>query len=217
MTTEPAHVLLADDHEPTRDEVRRAVEADARFTVCAEAADAAGAIEAALREKPDLCVLDIEMPGSGLSAAREIRMRLPQARTVMLTVSEADADVLTAIEAGAAGYLLKSIDRRRLPLALWDIYEGTFTMPRALVGPVIERLRDNAPPYRSIATDSASITSREWQVLDMLAAGLSTREVAERLSISTSVVRVHAASAVKKLGAANRDEAIAAFRNARGA
>ena len=216
MTNDPLRVLLADDHEPTRSDVRRALEADARFRVCAEAADAAGAVEAALRQAPDLCLLDIGMPGGGLSAAWEIRSRLPGTSVVMLTVSEDDEDLLTAIEAGVAGYLLKNTDRRRLPLALWDIHRGTFTMPRTLVGRVVEQLRGSAPAYRSVAGSAgARLTSREWQVLDLLARGLSSREVATRLSVSTSVVRVHAASAVKKLGAASRAEAIAAFRHAR--
>lgn len=213
MANTIVRVLIADDHEPTRVEIRRALEADARFRICAEAADAAGAIEAALRERPDICLLDVRMPGSGLSAAWEIHSRLPSAAIVMLTVSEDDRDLLVALNAGVAGYLLKSIDRRRLPLALWDIHRGTFTIPRALVGQLIEQFRGNEPRFRSVAGEGAArLTSREWQVLDLLARGLSTREVATKLGITPAGVRVHTASIVKKLGARDRDEAIAAFR-----
>ena len=209
-------VLVADDHEPTRAEIRRALERDARFHVCAEAADAAGAVDAALRKRPDLCLLDVRMPGSGLSAAWEIRSRLPSATLVMLTVSEDDRDLMVALNAGVAGYLLKSIDRRRLPLALWDIHQGTFTIPRRLMGHLADQLRGSDPRYRSLAGEGATrLTSREWQVLDMLARGLSTRDVASNLGITPAGVRVHTASVVKKLGARDRDEAIAAFRRTR--
>ena len=87
----PVRVLLADDHVPTRDDIRRALEADERFVVCAEAGDAPVAIEAAVRESPDLCVLDVRMPGGGVAAAWEISTRLPATRIVMLTVSSDDA------------------------------------------------------------------------------------------------------------------------------
>jgi two-component system nitrate/nitrite response regulator NarL len=169
-----------------------------------------------LRERPDLCLLDVRMPGSGLSAAWEIRSRLPSATLVMLTVSEDDRDLMVALNAGVAGYLLKSIDRRRLPLALWDIHQGTFTIPRRLMGQLVEQLRGSEPRYRSLAAaGQARLTSREWQVLDLLARGLSTREVATKLNITPAGVRVHTASVVKKLGARDREEAIAGFRRTR--
>ncbi|HSL63620.1 MAG TPA: response regulator transcription factor, partial [Gaiellaceae bacterium] len=100
-------VLLADDHPPTREDIRRTLESDGRFEVCAVAADAAGAVDAATRERPDLCVLDIRMPGNGIAAAWEITARLPETKVVMLTVSRDDDDLLAALRAGASGYLLK--------------------------------------------------------------------------------------------------------------
>lgn len=210
-------VLIADDHEPTREEIRRAVQADPRFSVCAEAVDAPSAVDAALREHPDMCLLDVRMPGSGLAAAWEIGSRVPRAKLVMLTVSEDDHDLFVALNAGVAGYLLKSIDRRRLPLALWDINQGTFSMPRQLVGRVVERFRDSAAPGRSLAGDDATarLTSREWQVLDLLARGLSTREVAVKLYITPVGVRVHINAIVKKLGARDREEVLEAFQRQR--
>lgn len=210
-------VLIADDHEPTREEIRRAIEADPRFCVCAEAVDAPSAVDAALRERPDMCLLDVRMPGSGLAAGWEIGSRVPSAKLVMLTVSEEDRDLFVALSAGVAGYLLKSIDRRRLPHALWDIHQGTFTMPRQLMGRVAERFRGTAAPRRSLAVSDASgrLTSREWQVLDLLARGLSTREVAAKLHITPVGVRVHTNAIVKKLGARNREEALEAFRRER--
>ena len=210
-------VLIADDHAPTRAEIGRALEADPRFRVCAEAGDAAGAVEAALREQPDICLLDVRMPGSGLAAAWEIGSRLPATKVVMLTVSEEDHDLFVALSAGVAGYLLKSIDRRGLPDALWEIEQGTFTMPAQLVGRVVERFRASAAPRRSLAVNAfgARLTSREWQVLDLLARGLSTRDVASRLCITPVGVRVHTNAIVKKLGVRDREEALEAFRRER--
>ena len=92
--TKPLRVLVADDHAPTRDDVRRALDADGRFNICSEVADAAEAVQAALRKQPDICLLDVRMPGSGLAAAWEIAARLPRVKIVMLTVSDEDTDLL---------------------------------------------------------------------------------------------------------------------------
>jgi DNA-binding NarL/FixJ family response regulator len=214
----PLRLVIADDHEPMRAEVQGAVERDGRFVVVAEAADAAAAVAAALREQPDLCLLDVHMPGNGVSAAWEISSRLPAAKVVMLTVSDDDEDLMLALGSGVAGYLLKGMDMRRLPSALWDIHEGTFTMPRQLMGRVVDRFRDTAPRRRAVrqAADEPRLTTREWEVLDLLARGLSTAEIAERLSLTPTGVRVHTSAIVKKLGARDRDEAIAMFRDTRG-
>jgi DNA-binding NarL/FixJ family response regulator len=214
----PLRLVIADDHEPMRAEVRGAVERDGRFVVVAEAGDAAAAVAAALREQPDLCLLDVHMPGNGVSAAWEICSRLPAAKVVMLTVSDDDEDLMLALGSGVAGYLLKGMDMRRLPSALWDIHQGTFTMPRQLMGRVVERFRDTAPRRRAVrrAADAPRLTTREWEVLDLLARGLSTAEIAERLSLTPTGVRVHTSAIVKKLGARDRDEAIAMFRDTRG-
>jgi DNA-binding NarL/FixJ family response regulator len=99
--TAPSRVLVADDHAPTREDVRAAVEADPRFTVVATAGDAADAIQAALRERPDVALLDMRMPGSGAAAAWEITARLPDTRAVMLTVSRSDEDLFAALRAGS--------------------------------------------------------------------------------------------------------------------
>jgi len=211
----PLRVLIADDHEPTRADVRRILEADVRFSVCAEAADAAAAVALAVEEQPDLVLLDVRMPGSGLSAVWEIGARLPTVRIVMLTVSEDNADLFAALRGGAHGYLLKDIDPRRLPEALWDVHSGNPAIPRPLVSRMIEEFRDANPRRRSLATPtelSARLTSREWQVLDLLARDLSTAEIAERLVLSQSAVRAHIASIVRKLDVGDRDEAIAEFR-----
>ena len=110
-------VLIADDHPLIRVGVRGALQRGG-WVVCAEATNAPDAVDAAVRERPDACLLDIKMPGGGISAAGEITERVPETTVVMLTVSRDDADLLDALRAGAVGYLLKDTDPDRLPLAL---------------------------------------------------------------------------------------------------
>jgi DNA-binding NarL/FixJ family response regulator len=197
----PLHrVLIADDHAPTRADVRRALEADPRFSVCADVADAAGAIQACLRERPDICVLDVKMPGSGVAAAWEISARLPGTRIVMLTISADDTDLFGAIKAGADGYLLKTMNLARLPDALDGVLSGEAAVPRALVGQVLKRFRGRE-----------RLTSREWEVLELLAQHRTTNEIARSLVLSTSAVRVHIAAIVRKLNVADRAAAVELF------
>lgn len=214
-TARPLRVLIADDHAPTRDDVCRAFEGEQRFDVCASAADAAGAVQGAVRERPDICLLDIRMPGSGLAAVWEIAARLPRAKIVMLTVSAEDDDLFAALRAGADGYLLKTMNLRRLPDALAGVCSGEAAMPPALVARVLEQFHEREPRWRHpIGSGSAGcrLTSREWEVLDLLAQGRSTAGIAQRLVLSASAVRVHIASIVRKLQVADRAAATELFR-----
>jgi DNA-binding NarL/FixJ family response regulator len=210
----PSRVLIADDHQPTREDVRFALEQDERFEVCAEAADAPGAIEAAVRERPHVCLLDVKMPGWGVSAAWEIHARLPQARVVMLTVSRDDLDLFAALRAGAAGYLLKDMDPRRLPRALESVLEGEVAIPRELVGHIVKEFRDRSPRRRGVVADGPEhrLTSREWEVLELLRQELSTLQIARRLVISPVTVRTHVNAILKKLEVRDREELVRQFR-----
>ena len=143
-------VLVADDHAATRADLRDALEKTSRFVVCAEVADAAAAIDAALREHPDLCLLDIRMPGNGITAAWEITARLPETKVVMLTVSQDDGDLFASLRAGASGYLLKDLDPNELPAALEAVTAGEAAMSPRMVARVLEEFRDGAARRRSI-------------------------------------------------------------------
>jgi DNA-binding NarL/FixJ family response regulator len=217
MTTvaEPLRVLIADDHAPTREDVQRALESDGRFSICVAVSDAAEAVHAAVNKQPDVCLLDIRMPGSGLAAAWEIAARLPRAKIVMLTVSEADTDLFAALRAGAHGYLLKTMDLRRLPAALHGVCAGEAAMPRELVARVIERFHGREPRWRALAPRDrieGRLTSREWEVLELLAGDRTTAEIADRLALTASAVRAHIASIVRKLRVADRAAAASLFR-----
>ena len=208
-------MLIADDHAPNRDDIRRALERNQRFSVCAAVADAAKAIQAAVRERPDACLLDIRMPGDGLAAAWEIGARLPQTKIVMLTVSDDDADLFAALRAGAHGYLLKTMNLRRLPDALEGVLAGEAAIPRALVAHMVEQFRGHEPRWRQPVADRGlgqRLTSREWEILALLTQQQSTSEIAQRLMLSRVAVRVHIAAIVRKLGVPDRAAAIDLFR-----
>ena len=137
---------------------------------------AAAAVQAAIRERPDICLLDIRMPGRGLAAAWEIAGRLPQAKLVMLTVLDEDSDLFAALRAGAAGYLLKTMSLRRLPDALQGACSSEAAIPRTLVARVLEAFHGREPRWRRLAAGSGPqqrLTSREWEVLELLAEGCS--------------------------------------------
>jgi DNA-binding NarL/FixJ family response regulator len=216
VTEESLTVVLADDHAPTRAGVRLALE-NAGFTVAAEVGSADAAVEETLRHRPSLCLLDLYMPGGGLSAARRIRDEAPETKVVILTVSPTDGDLFEALVAGASGYLLKDASADRLPAALRAVVEGEVALPRTFERLLIEeyRSRDLGPsalPRRFRLRRhglGSELTTREWEVLELIADHLPTTVVARRLGISEVTVRRHISSAVHKLGVADRDGAVA--------
>ena len=204
----PWRVLLADDHPPTRAGIRYTLE-HAGMDVVAETSDAGTAVAAALRERPDICVLDIHMPGSGIAAAREITRELPNTRVVMLTVSRDDEDLFEALRAGASGYLLKDMDPDRVPRALEGVLAGEAALPRTLLVRVMDEFRERGRRrLRLPGRGNADLTEREWEVLHLLRDGRSTNEIAERLFVSPATVRSHVASVIKKLRVPDREAAI---------
>jgi DNA-binding NarL/FixJ family response regulator len=179
------------------------------FLVCAEVASAQSAIEAALRERPDVCLLDVRMPGDGIRAAGEIAARLPETAVVMLTVSESDEDLFDALRAGARGYLLKDMDVGQLPVALRAMLRGEAAIPRRLAANLVDELRWRGGPRLTLADGRAvQLTPREWDVLELLRDELDTAGIARRLFVSPVTVRRHVSAIVKKLGVSSREEAV---------
>ena len=204
---EGLRVLIADDHPMARVGVRIALERGG-FEVCAEAADADSAIEAAERELPDICLLDIQMPGSGIHAAEEIGKRVPDSAIVMLTVSRIDTDLFDALRAGATGYLLKDIDPTRLPLVLRRVLDGEAALPRHLVALVIDEFRERGRRRPLLKRRGVVLTDREWEVLELMSQGLTTFEIADRLFIEPVTVRTHVSAILKKLHVSSRKAAL---------
>jgi DNA-binding NarL/FixJ family response regulator len=202
-----SRVVMADDHPQIRFGIRAALEAG-NFVVVAEVGSAKAAIEACLEHQPDVALLDIHMPGNGISAAGEINRQLPDCAVVMLTSSRDDNDLFDSLRAGASGYLLKDIDPARLPAALEGVLSGEAAIPRTLVAKVLDEFRAR-PPRRFAKRDSevSKLTSREYEVMELLGRGLSTDEVARRLFLSTTTVRVHVSTVLKKLRVKDRKAA----------
>jgi DNA-binding NarL/FixJ family response regulator len=202
-------VLVADDHARTRAMVRNALEETGDFEVCAEARDAASAVLAAEETHPDVCLLDINMPGSGIAAAARITATLPETAVVMLTVSRQDEDLFDALRAGASGYLLKGLDEDAIGSALRKVLDGEATLPGSLVARLIEEFRDRE--HRRVALPegpAARLTGREWDVLELMRKGATTQEISRRLFVSPTTVRSHVSAVLRKLGVSNREAAI---------
>lgn len=157
-----------------------------------------------------MCLLDIHMPGNGISAAARIVRRLPETSVVMLTVSGSDVDLFDALRAGASGYLLKDIDPARLPHALRGVLAGEAALPRALVARVIDEFRERGRRRHLplLGDRGVQLTSREWEILDLLRSGLTTAEIAERLFVSKVTVRRHVSGILRKLRVPDRDAAL---------
>jgi DNA-binding NarL/FixJ family response regulator len=208
----PVRVVIADDHARIRARVRAALEADG-CDVCAEGANADDAIALATEHRPDVALLDIHMPGSGIRAARIITDALPETSVVMLTQSEDDADLFDSLRAGAEGYLLKGDDPRRLGDALRGVLAGEAAIDARLVARMIDEFR--APTrkrFRRGSPEASKLSAREWEVMELLADGGSTDEVAQRLFLSPTTVRVHVSSTLRKLRVKDRESAFRALR-----
>ena len=212
MTTDPIRVVLADDHSRIRGRVREALEASG-CEVCGEGASADDAVRLANEHRPDVALLDIHMPGSGIRAAREIAKALPQVTVVMLTQSAEEDDLFDSLRAGAAGYLLKDGDPATLADSLRGVLVGEAAMPPRLVARIIQEF--SAPsrrPFVRKSSAAARLSAREWEVMELLAEGLSTEAVAGRLFLSPTTVRVHVSSVLRKLRVKDRQSAFRLLR-----
>ena len=210
--SEVLRVVIADDHAPTREVVREALEAGG-CVVVAEAGTAPAAVEAAERHRPDVCLLDIHMPGSGLLAAADITQALPGTAVVMLTASRDDEDLFAALRAGASGYLPKDMDPDRIAPSLRGVLAGEAALPPWLVLKVVEQFRAEQP-RRTIslrpkaARATSQLTPRESEILALMADGLSTDEIARRLFVAQVTVRTHISTILRKLRVPDRAAAV---------
>lgn len=204
---EPIRVLIADGLPTTRAGVRLALEREGWFV--SEASSVESALEAASRDQPDICLIDTELPGGAIEALPTMSERLPGTAIVMFARSPSGPELLTCIEAGAWGYLPKEFDPSRLSVALQRVAEGEAAVPRTLMTTLIEDLQERARRRRlPLARD---LTSREFEVLDLMSRGLATADIAGHLHIAKVTVRTHVASILRKLGAADRATAIHAL------
>ena len=213
--TEPLRVMLVDDHALVRSAVRGALEAP-DIEIVAEAASAEAAFDEALRTRPDLILLDVDMPGmSGLQLIRELRPRLPDTKIVMLSVSGDDRNVLEAMRHGAAGYLTKDLGPEALQRTVRGLRSGDLPMSRRMAARTLRMfIEGGAGAAGGDGSALSMLSSREIEVLGHLTDGLTDREIAQALVISPRTVESHVSNILRKLAVRNRAEAARAYREA---
>jgi DNA-binding NarL/FixJ family response regulator len=204
-----ARALVVAAHTATRAGIRLLLER-AGFVVCAEAASATAAAAAALRERPELCIVHSGLPGGGIPAVGLIKMRVP-ATAVVLLAQHAEADeLIDALRAGAAGYVLEATSPESIGRALEAVRRGEPAIPRELLGALADEFRARGLRRRVSVPGrpTAELTRRQSEVLELLRRGMSTAEIAERLLISPVTVRRHLGLALGKLAARDREAAL---------
>lgn len=171
------------------------------FGICAEVADGEAALAAARRGRPDLCVIDLRLPGGGLRALARISAELPGAAVVLIGDEIEDEDLFQALRLGARGFLFKSTSPERLSHALRRVLRGEAVIPRSLVSRLTNSFRTTGSRRHVVLRNGQEVqlTGREWEILDLLRQDLSTHEIAEQLMISAVTVRRHISSTLKKL------------------
>ncbi|MBZ4691000.1 MAG: Two-component response regulator [Cereibacter sp.] len=203
MTT--IRVLVADDHPLYREGVARSLADDPELEVVGQAQDAEGAADLAGRLRPDVALLDISMPGGGISALLRIAALPSPPRVAMLTVSEDDDDVMQSLKAGAAGYVLKGVGSRELVRLVKDIAAGQSYVSPALAARILNAMRARGTPAPE--SPLAELSRREEDILRLVAQGKSNKEVGRELELQEKTVKHYMTSILQKLQVRNRVEA----------
>jgi DNA-binding NarL/FixJ family response regulator len=204
---EPLRVLVADDHPLYRDGVARTLAERPGLEVVATCGSADEAVALAARHRPDLALLDVSMPGGGIAAAGRIAALGLDTRIVMLTVSERDEDVMGALEAGAHGYVLKGVGAAELVDIVRTVAEAGACVTPGLAARMLKAMQAPERPAPPAVEPLATLSRREEQILERVAAGLSNKEVARQLDLQEKTVKHHMTSILHKLHVRNRVEA----------
>ncbi|MGJ6962413.1 response regulator [Streptosporangium sp. G11] len=193
-------VMIVDDHPVVREGLRGMLEADPGITVVGEAASGDEAVVRAGELTPDVILMDLRMPdGDGVSATSRILAGRPESRVVVLTTYETDADIVRAVEAGAAGYLLKDTSRADLLAAIRSAARGETVLSPSVATRLVTRMR---------APVAESLSPRETEVLSLVAGGLTNAEIGRALFISETTVKTHLLRVFGKLGVSDRTAAV---------
>jgi two-component system, NarL family, response regulator LiaR len=203
-----ARILIADDHVLTRAGLRAVLADDPEFELVGEAINGGEAVDLTRSLQPDLVLMDVRMPDmDGLQATRILKQASPTTTVLILSMFEDAELLLEAVKAGAAGYVLKNASEPELRAAMSDALAGNFPVDRHLVRDVLRRVASSARSVQVPVAPPALLSSREREVLELLARGCTNREIAEQLVITSSTVKVHVEHILAKLGVSDRTQA----------
>ena len=218
MTGPPTRVLIADDQALVRAGFRMILAAQPDIDVVGEAADGMAAVRLATRHRPDVVLMDIRMPGlDGLEATRRLLASFADDRSaagvrppriLILTTFDLDEYVYAALQAGAAGFLLKDVSPEQLVAAVRTVTVGDALLAPSITRRLIERYARPAAPVDAASEALARLTTRETEVFRLLARGMSNAEIAEALVVSEATIKTHVAGILAKLGLRNRAQAV---------
>jgi DNA-binding NarL/FixJ family response regulator len=200
-----ARVLIADDQTLFRTGLARLLDEDPRVDVVGQAVDGADAVKQAVKLKPDVVLMDLKMPNmDGVEATRQIRAQLPDMKILILTTFDADNHVLQALEAGVSGYVLKDSLSEAIITSIQAVVSGERVMAGAVANRVLDMLTGAATPKEFYD----GLTTREVEILKLLAAGMANKQIAYRLKISEKTVRNHVSNMYQKLNIYDRSQAV---------
>ena len=198
-------VFLLDDHEVVRTGLRQLLESGGDIEVVGEAGTAAAALARIPALTPDVAVLDARLPdGSGIEVCRQIRSALPETRAIILTSFDDDEALFASIMAGAAGYVLKQVTGQDLIAAVRHVAAGGSLLDPSVTAKVMERLRDGAPQEPD---ELKSLTAQERRILELVAEGLTNRQIGERLFLAEKTIKNYMSNVLSKLGLERRTQA----------
>ncbi len=201
-------ILLADDHVLFRKGIAAVLAARPEFEIVGEAGDGLEAIEHARETVPDVILMDINMPKcTGLEAVKAIKEEMPHVHIIMLTVSDSDHDLFTAIKNGANGYLLKNLEPEQLFQVLEGIRYGESPISGSVAAKILNEFRQQSKPQNHLTLPKNELTPREIEVLELIVEGKTNKEIATDLSIAEDTVKIHLRNILEKLHLQNRIQA----------
>lgn len=205
--SERISIIVVDDHPLFRDGVVQTLKAEPDIEVVGQAMNAEQAMRLAKEHLPDVILLDITIPGGGLNVARAITAATPVVKIIMLTASEAEEDVLAALKAGARGYILKGVSGADLIKIVRDVYAGESYVTPALAASLLSDMQQARYGQATTPHPLDELTEREQEILEQVAAGLSNKEIAQRVALSEKTVKHYVTNILQKLQVRNRVEA----------
>jgi two-component system nitrate/nitrite response regulator NarL len=201
------HVVIADDHTLFREGLAGIISGTGEFEVVGQAGTTQEAVQLARDLLPDIILLDIDMPGGGLEAARMVAEECPVTRIVILTSSEEDDHLIQALKIGARAYILKGVAARELIRILQSVCAGESYVPPMLAASLLLEMREAHAQQKQAVSPLDELTPREREILESLAAGLSNKEIGEKLFLSEKTVKHYMTNILQKLQVRNRVEA----------